>query len=351
VTTLQIGDRLTPEQIAQLAPMIREAMKDKSYELLPLGGDVADYLRAKRKRLTDASYRSYEGTLDKLARDFPDLRVEDFEPPVGTQRIERFLDDRWGDQAPGTYNVCLAHVTDFFKYWRRHGRLHGDPTLLIERARKRDPLRTVFTSEQRRAILGAAEEQRDRVALRLLLDYGLRKGALRAVQFKHFDWQRRELMIFTKGQKIRSLPLPDAVLWTELERLILETQAEPTHFLMCLVKPIPRAGVRRFPARQMSSTAMHRWWYRQLEHAGIVARGETAGEKMHKARHTAGQRVLDATGDLKLTQRLLGHASIQTTGDVYVDYDNAAFAAKMADVLRDEWKAGTLTKVRGVLDS
>jgi integrase len=209
--------------------------------------------------------------------------------------------------------------------------------LLIERARKRDVLRTVFTSEQRDAILAAGDEQRDRVALRLLLDFGLRKGALRAIQFKHFDWQRRELMIFTKGQKIRNLPLPDPVLWTELERLTLETEARPTHYLMCLVKPVPRAGVRRFPARQMSSTAMHRWWYRQLERAGIVATGETSGERMHKARHTAGQRVLDGSGgDLKLTQKLLGHASIQTTGDIYVDYDNAQFAAKLADAMKGD---------------
>jgi integrase len=322
--------------LAEAARIMREAVRDKSYQLLPLGEDVAAYLRAKRKRLTDASYRSYEGTLDKLARDFPDLKVEDFEPPTGTARLEQFLDARWGDGAPGTYNVCLAHVTDFFKHYQRHGRLHGNPTLLIERARKRDVLRTVFTTEQRQAIVAAAVEQRDRVALRLLLDYGLRKGALRAVQFKHFDWQRRELMVFTKGAKIRNLPLPDAVLWTELERLTIEVEAKPTDYLMCLVKPIPRAGVRRFPARQMSSTAMHRWWYRQLEHAGITVKGETSGEKMHKARHTAGQRVLDATGDLKLTQRLLGHASIQTTGDIYVDYDNATFAAKMADVLRED---------------
>jgi integrase len=327
---------LSPTERAQLAAQLhREAVKDKSYQLLPLGEDVAEYMRAKRKRLTPSSERSYEGTLHKLAQDFSDLRVEDFEPPIGTARVEQFLDDRWGDGQPGTYNVCLAHVKDFFKHFQRRGRLQGDPTLIIERAKKRDVLRTVFSTEQRRAIVASAGEQRDRVALRLLLDYGLRKGALRAVQFKHFDWQRRELVIFTKGEKIRSLPLPDAVLWTELERLTLETEAKPSDFLMCLVKPIPRAGVRRFPARQMSSTAMHRWWYRQLEHAGIVATGETSGEKMHKARHTAGQRVLDATGDLKLTQKLLGHASIQTTGDIYVDYDNAQFAAKLADVLRD----------------
>jgi site-specific recombinase XerC len=30
---------------------------------------------------------------------------------------------------------------------------------------------------------------------------------------------------------------------------------------------------------------------------------------MHKARHTAGERVLDHTGNLKAAQRLLGHAS------------------------------------------
>jgi hypothetical protein len=42
---------------------------------------------------------------------------------------------------------------------------------------------------------------------------------------------------------------------------------------------------------------------------------------MHKARHTAGQRVLDKTGNLKAVQKLLGHASIQTTGDVSADWD------------------------------
>jgi hypothetical protein len=53
----------------------------------------------------------------------------------------------------------------------------------------------------------------------------------------------------------------------------------------------------------------------------------------HKSRHTAGQRVLDATGNLKAVQKLLGHASIQTTGDIYTDWDIDQLAATMADVL------------------
>jgi site-specific recombinase XerC len=39
------------------------------------------------------------------------------------------------------------------------------------------------------------------------------------------------------------------------------------------------------------------------------------------ARHTAGQSVLDSTGNLKAVQKLLGHSSITTTGDIYTDWD------------------------------
>jgi integrase/recombinase XerC len=335
-----IGHR--PDLIQALS---NEVVKDKSYQEFPMGQEVAAYLRAKRKRLTDASYRSYESSLDKLARHFPYLELKDFEPPVGTERIEEFLDDRWGqDHTPGTYNVNHAIVSDFFKWQVRRGRMNATPMTAVDKARKRDIHREVFTNDSRRAIIAAQPSLRDRLALRLLFDYGLRKGALQKVQFKHFDHQRRRLTIFTKGAKVREIPMPDPPFWRDLERHILDEQAEPHHFLMCLVKPVPfgspdehgrrRTREYRFSERMMSMTALHRWWYRRLELAGIVAVGDTSGEKMHKARHTAGQNLLDSTGDLKLVQKLLGHKSIQTTGDTYVDYDSEQWAAKMAEALR-----------------
>jgi site-specific recombinase XerC len=47
-----------------------------------------------------------------------------------------------------------------------------------------------------------------------------------------------------------------------------------------------------------------------------LARRHHRGRKMHMARHTAGQSVLDSTGNLKAVQKLLGHSSITTTGDI-----------------------------------
>ena len=56
---------------------------------------------------------------------------------------------------------------------------------------------------------------------------------------------------------------------------------------------------------------------------------------MHKARHTAGQNMLDATGNLKAVQKLLGHRSMLTTADVYLDWDVDQLAASLADMLEE----------------
>lgn len=328
----------TPHELTLLeaARIVREAVRDKSYRLFPMGQEAEAYLRIKRKRLTDSSYRDYESSLDKLARYFPDLQLADFEPPVGTDRLEDFLSAQWGSSAPRTYNKNLSILRDFFRFQILRGRLHGDPTIAIERARTRSVYRTTFTGDQRRAIIASQEDRRDRIALRLLLDYGLRKGALQAVQFKHFDHIRKRLTIFTKGEKVREIPIPDTAFWHDLERHILDSEAKPAHYLMCRQKTIPRAGVRRFPDKPMAAHGIHKWWYRCLENAGQVPQGTTSGERMHKARHTAGQRVLDATGNLKAVQKLLGHSSIATTGDIYADWDIDQLATTMANVLDQE---------------
>ena len=87
----------------------------------------------------------------------------------------------------------------------------------------------------------------------------------------------------------------------------------------------------------MGVHGLHHWWYACLATAGVVAQGQSSGERMHKARHTAGQRVLDATrGNLKAVQTLLGHSSISTTGDIYTDWDIDQLAETLRSVLETE---------------
>ena len=332
MTTIAAPPALT---LAEAARIMREAVRDKSYRLLPLGQDAEAYLLAKRKRLTDSSYRDYESGLDKFCRYFPDLQLTDFEPPVGTERLEEFLDAQWGAAAPRTYNKNLSILGDFFEWATLRGRLHGDPTTAIERAKARGVHRTTFTRDQIRSIIAEADELRDRLALRLLLDYGLRKGSLQAVRFQHFDHVRKRLTIFAKGGKVRNLPIPDPAFWHDLERLILDTQAAGSWFLMPRRKGNQSAS-RLIHTEPMGAHGMHTWWYQRLAAAGIVPEGTTRGEKLHKARHTAGQRLLDGTGNLKAVQQLLGHESISTTGDIYVGWDEDALAASLLSAFKRE---------------
>lgn len=50
---------------------------------------------------------------------------------------------------------------------------------------------------------------------------------------------------------------------------------------------------------------------------------------MHQARHTAITEIVRDTGNLKLAQLLAGHASIQTTADIYAHLDIADLAAAL----------------------
>lgn len=131
------------------------------------------------------------------------------------------------------------------------------PFLRCKRAKSRSVHREIFTPDERNAILASNPELRDKLALRLLLDYGLRKGALQRVQFKHFDHHRKRLTIFTKGAKIRHLPIPQPGFWFDLERVILEEAAEPHEYLLPRQKAIPRKGVmvmHRFASNRWAST-------------------------------------------------------------------------------------------------
>ena len=117
---------------------------------------------------------------------------------------------------------------------------------------------------------------------------------------------------------------------------MLEDGAQPHHHLLPRQKAIPHKGqtvMHRFHEDPMGVHGMHNWWYERLQRAGVVAAGVTSGERMHKARHTAGQRVLDVTGNLKAVQKLLGHESIQTTGDIYTDWDIEQLADTLLEAL------------------
>jgi integrase/recombinase XerD len=297
------------------------SLAGRSYRATPLGLEVARYYRWKKNEwgATADTLRDYEAILAKLALDHADLELSDLEPTVGTERLREFIDNRWGDRTPRTRAKVISVLRDFFSWAVRERGLSANPALPIFRPRKRDVSRGTFTEGDVRKLLAAQPRQRDRVALLLLFRLGLRKSELARIQFAHYDG--RNLTVFGKGGKVRYLPVVDRGLRESIERHILDRQPSPDEFLLYPEKlgpefyggPVGTIWENRH--KQLSSTAMHRWWSKCLVHAGMAHR------PMHEARHTAITNFLRRTGNLKLAQMLAGHADIGTTANIYAHLD------------------------------
>jgi integrase len=354
---------------------------------ITLARAAATYIMFKRRRLTAASERGYQAILDDFTSRNPRGKLSDFEPPDGTLLVEDFLVERYGHLAERTYNKGLSVLSDLFAWHVARGTLLRNPVATVERAKVRQVHRVTFSEAQVAQILDTNRGARDQIALRLLLHYGIRKGALRGIRLEHFNTEKRQLVVFTKGEKIHTLPIVDDTIWTLLEQI-----GEPgNHYLLPKRKmrkrvPPKREALNRIAAALADAKAAvavagedeacgeelahlldtlksaemrlrlavaaastqarfvlcepigehggHLWWYRCLTRAGIVAEGTTAGRRMHSARHTAVQRVLDKTGNLKAAQVLAGHATVGTTGDIYSGWETAQLAGTMREVLQ-----------------
>jgi hypothetical protein len=77
-----------------------------------------------------------------------------------------------------------------------------------------------------------------------------------------------------------------------------------------------RTGAVRWEDRRkpLSDTAAHRWWHACLDRAGVKHL------PMHSARHMAITDIVRVTGNLKAAKLFAGHASIQTTADIYAHF-------------------------------
>jgi integrase/recombinase XerD len=313
----------TLQALALAARIQREAVKNKAYRATPLGLEAARYYRWKKNEwgATAETLRDYEAILAKLALDHADLELADFAPPVGTERLREFVDHRWGDRTPRTRAKVISVLRDFFAWAVREGKLAGNPATPIFRPRKREVARGTFTPRDAAKAIASQPRLRDRVALLLLFRLGLRKSELARVQFKHYDG--RHLTVFGKGGKVRYLPVVANDLRSSLEQHILERQAEPDEYLLYPEKLGPEfyggpvGTIWENRRKQLSSPAMHRWWAKCLDRAGIPHR------PMHEARHTAITEFLRRTGNLKLAQMLAGHADIGTTANIYAHLDTS----------------------------
>lgn len=192
--------------------------------------------------------------------------------------------DGW---AANTRVVAYASIKKFY-YWACDviGERDDNPMRHVSRPKPRRGLPRPVPEDLLRTVLGDVTDEDTALMLRLGALQGLRRAEIANLRVSDVDFERGVILVRGKGDKVRSVPLhPD-------------------------VRPLlaGRGGEWVFPSRSMVGPISTRTVARRVTTA--MGGGFTA----HQLRHRFASAIYEASGhDLRVTQELLGHASVATT--------------------------------------
>lgn len=258
-----------------------------------LGGYVADYMagRAATGSYSTKSQRVVAPRLRSLAHHFGRRPLHH----LNERAIERWLGSL-GHLAQNSRAAYLASARQFTAWLVAQGALTVDPCAAIAPMKRAKPVPRALSADDVRRVIDAAEDDRGRAIVWLMVGIGLRRMEVAGLRWEDYNERDRLLLVRGKNRKQRLLPVPAEVA-TALARI--RTGASGPMFP-------GRTGDTLGPERvgQIMTTTMWR---------SGVKNARYDGRSGHALRHTAASDVLDGCGDLRVVQELLGHEDLSTT--------------------------------------
>lgn len=246
----------------------------------------------------------------------------------------------------GATTVIRAHgvLSKILETAVKDRRLASNPALGMNLPRKTTKAHTYLTHEQVHRVAELSGEHRTLV---LLLAYsGLRWGEAAGLRVRDLELLRRRVNVNVnavevggvivegtpKTHKRRSVPLVDFLL-DPLSRMCIDKGPDDLVFSDKRGQHLRRPRV---------STQSRSWFKNALAGAGVE------GMTIHDLRHTSASLAISANGNVKVVQRMLGHAQASMTLDTYADLFDSDLeavadglsAAARAATMGDKWATG-----------
>lgn len=333
-TRVAAGESLTADEFAaRLADM---ADKDVSH----IGTPIWELAETYKKQLqfdgySEDSIHNRDPVLRKLAQKFPSSQLGD----LNTEHLRAFLAEAWGDKSQGTRSNRTTLLRTFFKWAYDNDYIATNPAARIKTPRMPESDRQSHELDTVKKLVRSQTSRRDQLALEVLYWLGLRRGELRVMQFRHFNYRDQTVTVYGKGSTIIDQSVP-AGLCADVEVFQREHDRKPTDYLLYPTR-VGRTGfypnyedvvIWERPGRPLSDSGVFRWWRRCLERADIAA------FPMHEMRHTAGTHFYQRSkGDPLATQHFMRHKNITTTVSTYIHLDRVQEVAAVQRQMPSLW--------------
>ena len=254
-------------------------------------------LLAYGKDLTDAA-----GFLTARGRDLADAAAEDIEAyfaALGARGL-----------SPSTASRRRAAVRQFYRFVLGEGWRSDDPSRRVDAPKKGRPLPKVLSRDEVDRIIAAATARDGAQGLRLgcmvelIYASGLRISELTSLPLAALARDPAYLIVTGKGGKDRLAPLNDAA------RTAVKVYLEARKTFLPKGDP---ANPWLFPSRGKGGRLTPRRVAQLLDEAAADAGIDPARVSPHVLRHAFATHLLEGGADLRVVQKLLGHADIATT--------------------------------------
>ena len=215
-------------------------------------------------------------------------------------------------QTTGTYSAAerahkVSAVRQFCRWLVDEGILKNDPSAVLVKVRQPKRVPRALSADAARAVLAAARTPRDRAIVGLMLYCGLRAVEIARLDLADWDPTARTMFLRGKSSNERIVPVPTECV-ALLEQCLADRGMGAGPFIVGRSPRSPKDG--RVTAGWVSTHVS-----RLMTSAGVHRVGD--GRSGHALRHTALSDVYEASKDLRLVQRMAGHASLSST-EVYL---------------------------------
>ena len=272
-------------------------------------GRFLDYLRFER-RLSPRTLEAYRRDLELVAGWAKANKLEQWSD-LTTHHIRAHVAGRHRQGISGkSLQRELSSLRALFRYLMREGLIQHNPAEDIRAPKSERKLPAHLEAEQLCNLLDAIDGDdplslRDRAIMELFYSSGLRLAELVSLDLAALAGDVDMLEIIGKGSKTRRVPVGNTarqalVRWLQLRPQLAKAD-EPALF-------VSNRGTRITPRAVEQRVALH---------------AQKCGARHihpHMLRHSFAGHLLEASGDLRAVQELLGHADIGTT-QIYTHLD------------------------------